>query len=407
MDSPRKAAYEALLTWKRSETFILHSLSEWQATSRPEARDFALAYEIAAGVVRRWRTLDASIDLLTSKRVKARERVLLALGLYQLWWMHSVPPHAALNETVQLAKSCIHASAGPFVNAVMRRALADGQPVFSEPGLHYSLPDHYVGLLRSELGDRATACMEHSLSPPPLMLRVRADLPADLTAQLGSSDGLPDGMYRVDGESIPQLAHREEVYIQNATPFALLSRLRPLLRQPSQVLDLCAAPGGKLIALHDFFPSAELFANDVSEQKLAKLRSNLTKYGIDCTFFCGPGQELPKDRNYDLIICDVPCSNSGVLGKRPEARWRLEPHALAELLSLQRSLLRHAADLLAPGGQLCYMTCSILCEENEGMLDWACEELGLTIQSNPELLLPNAEGWDGGFAGLLERPSDY
>jgi 16S rRNA (cytosine967-C5)-methyltransferase len=103
-----------------------------------------------------------------------------------------------------------------------------------------------------------------------------------------------------------------------------------------------------------------------------------------------------------VIILDVPCSNSGVFNKRPEARWRLTAESLQELKEIQMKLLGHAAELLASGGVVWYLTCSILRDENEGLLSKACEQFGLVVEYS-QTVLPNEDGWDGGFGALLRK----
>ncbi len=187
---------------------------------------------------------------------------------------------------------------------------------------------------------------------------------------------------------IPEIVQRVEPpewIVQNITQALLLQEATADLK-PKTILDLCAAPGGKLIALADRFPQAQLFANDL---RLKRLRENLETYQVKAQVCEGRGEEYPTDRLFDLVVVDASCSNSGVLGKRPEARWRLDDEHLSQLTQLQEALITHAAELVAPGGTLLYMTCSILPEENHPRLDWP--------KTYERTILPHAE-YDGGYA---------
>jgi 16S rRNA (cytosine967-C5)-methyltransferase len=192
-----------------------------------------------------------------------------------------------------------------------------------------------------------------------------------------------------------------DFYIQNTTPATLVGRACQGLNPPKTILDLCAAPGGKSLAVHDLFPSAKLFANDVSPAKLRLLKANFEKYAVEATLTEGKGEDYSTDQLFDLIILDVPCSNSGVLNKRPEARWRLTKKALEDLKVTQLALIERAAKLLAPEATLLYITCSLLKQENEQLMEEACKKFGLKKAGYQECILPADGVWDGGFACTL------
>ena len=133
----------------------------------------------------------------------------------------------------------------------------------------------------------------------------------------------------------------------------------------------------KLIAAHDLFPRAKLYANDSSERRLQKIRENLTKYKIEAELSTGYGEEFHSLHHLDLAIVDVPCSNSaGSFNKRPEARWRLTPEEIRALTETQFKLLQSAKELISDHGVIWYITCSILKDENEDMISRACKDWG-------------------------------
>ena len=184
------------------------------------------------------------------------------------------------------------------------------------------------------------------------------------------------------------------LYIQNKTFVDLLLEMKNHFKgSPKRILDMAAAPGGKLILIHDLYPQSLLFANDIETKKL---KENLQKYQVEAEVTTQPAELYETTEKFDLIICDVPCSNSGVLGKRPEARWRLSEENVDAHQQKQLKFLKHAKSLLKKGGQIWYMTCSILKEENEEV----CERSGLKVQFQ-KTHLPNALGDDGGFGAIL------
>jgi 16S rRNA (cytosine967-C5)-methyltransferase len=205
-----------------------------------------------------------------------------------------------------------------------------------------------------------------------------------------------------DPSTLPQLVESTSVYIQNATPSLLMHTLNEHAPIPKRILDLCASPGGKLLLAHDLYPHASLHANDVSSQKLERLKENIIKYNLKAALSCGLGEKISSQELFDLIIIDAPCSNTGVLNKRPEARWRVAENTMKETTDLQFELLKHAETLLAPKGELWYLTCSILPEENEKMMNRISQATHLKPRVM-KTMLPTHTGWDGGFGCALVK----
>lgn len=301
---------------------------------------------------------------------KAKEKALLRCTLYQIYYMHSAPRYAIGQEMGNLAKKYCHSTFASFLNALIRK-LPEELPEFPSLGLKYSYPDALIGKLRKE----------YSLKEVEGIL-VQGNLPAKTSARI--RPGFE--MQKVAPEEVAEVASSPEYYIMNATPAKLIEELSSFIKVPESILDLCASPGGKLIALHDKFPKAMLFANDVSESKLTRLKENCEKYSMSVTFSQGEAQDYPEDTFYDLVVLDVPCSNTGVFSKHPEARWREE-----NLVPLQQALLEKAKKLVKPGGHIFYLTCSVLKEETPD-----CEKLF------ERQILPLEEGQDGGYGCVIK-----
>lgn len=412
--TPREIAYLALLAAKREERYIADTLDEWIRQTDPSPRDAALAREIAYGSCRMALALDAIGAQCASSgklSLKSKERLLLHTALYQHFYLKRIPLYAIVNETLEVARKYCHAQFVKFLNGALRSletfkpSLPAGDSI-ADISIRLSYPAHLVEELISAYGtDQAKAILEAGNLAAPTMFRVRA--PAALAS-------LPEEAYRyVEGSgdktalllnsgSMPAVAASPMLYIQNATPAALMAFLKEGGREPKSILDVCASPGGKLLLAHDLFPGATLHGNDVSLQKVERLNENLAKYGIAATVTCGKGEELQSDSLFDLIILDVPCSNTGVLNKRPEARWRFNREHIAETARIQMELLTHAVGLLADNGEIWYLTCSIMPAENEILAAKAQEKLGLQVRAM-KTILPNTEGWDGGFACALQK----
>lgn len=394
----REAAYQAVLSYLKTNTYIDDTLAGLSIDT------IALARQIAYGTVQRLLTLEFLARQLAQRAtlsLKPKEKALLYTALYQAHYLQGAPLYAITNETVALAKKHCHPTFIAFLNAVLRAygTQPPSLPTDNDPqslSICHSYPLPLVQELLPEYGlDNTQSILTLGNEPAPTMARVRKG-PAPAEALLTAP-------FPVVAISQPtEIAASHTHYLQNITPVYLMGQLAHTISSPENILDLCAAPGGKLILAHDLYPTAALFANDASSRRLHLLKENLTKYGIDASLSCGSAEDYATDRQYSLIILDVPCSNTGVLGKRPEARWRFSPAHLQELEELQMALIAKAVQLLAPQGVIWYLTCSILRRENESLANRACAQLGLT-KLHESKVLPNAQGWDGGYACAL-RP---
>jgi len=406
----RKAAYETVLRVFEQDAYADRAFPT--AAAGLDSRDRALAQRLAFGTIQRARTLDNGIETIGRRPVRKLDppvRAALRLGAYQLAFT-DVAVHAAVNESVELVRAAGLARAVSFANAIMRRlslglrdlveALPDDTP--KEAALRHSYPDWVAELWFRELGrEEALALMAAQNEPLETVVRVNR-------RKSGRVEGEPD-------PELPDALHVERVD-EEALAAGLIwpqsrgSQLAGLLvssRDGERVLDLCAAPGGKATQL-----AGEVVAVEKHPGRARQLQENCERLGAtNVRVVNADALALPEElRDFDRVLVDAPCSGLGVLGSRPDLRWRAQP-----LSELQRDLMSVAAERARPGGTILYSVCTINSEENEAVVDASgleIEPLGgewpqYTHPQRPEFLLtlPHRHRTSGFFIARLRSPS--
>ena len=445
--SARALAHAVLKDWKPTGGFAGDRLEGLLKTQKVDPQDRRLATELIFGVIRRQATLDAILKPHVARpkeKVEAELWMLLRLGTYQLTFLSGMADHAAVHETVELAKSRNARWVG-FVNAVLRKITglmtddvlstptADGVPLpdgryrlmtkklFPEPdddpagyfATAFSFPAWLATRWEERFGDETLFDLgRHFNAAPAMTLRVnrRATTRDAVLDELKAAKikAKPSGKHpdavrlkescRVDDRP----GFREgRITVQDETAMHSATLLDP---QPGQrVLDLCAAPGTKTTHLAELMnDTGTIVAADVSKTRLSRVAENAARLGLTCidaVKIDETGGGLP-DGMFDAVLLDVPCSNTGVLGKRPEARWRIIPRDLVELPRQQIRLLSLALDRVKPGGRIVYSTCSIEPEENEEVIKAALDGRTGVRVADSQLHLPGDPA-DGGFQTLL------
>ena len=396
----RKIAFFLLEKWQRNKTVIDIDL----VLSKLKEKDVSLIKEIIFGTIRHYLSLTYIYRNEIKKRptsLKPSERLIFYMAFYQRYFMSKIPTYAIVNESVNLAKKFARPFLVTFFNAVLRKVM---QKEISFPkdnlSIYYSYPKYFIDLLLNQYDMFTTknilSVQNQFFSP---MIRSRKE--REISDELKIYDGITSVFQLKKNEPLTGYFKDSAFYVQNVTPVVLIENLSKTFLA-KKVLDLCASPGGKLILAHDIFPNAKFYANDVSDKKIKRLEENLKKYQIQAILSISQGQTYQSNEKFDLIILDVPCSNSGVLHKRAEARWRITEKKLKELKELQLKLIQNASTLLEEQGQIWYLTCSILKEENEDIIKQAAEDYHLEILKT-EKILPNEKGWDGGFGCALRK----
>jgi 16S rRNA (cytosine967-C5)-methyltransferase len=401
------------------------------------ARDRALAMRLAYGVVQRRDTLDHVIVTLAGRPLAKLEPAVLAalrLGVLQLAFLDRVPAHAAVTESVELAKRESRAGAG-LVNAVLRRAarearamveaLPDATP--AEAALRHSYPIWIAGLWFDALGpEAARALMATGNEPAEAAVRANtlrttaADLATSLPVESHAADRLPEGLVLDEPfDAFASPLWEQGLFMPQSR--AAMAVARVVEPQPGeQVLDLCAAPGGKTTHLAALMRGeGRIVAVERHPGRAEALQRTADRMGAASVEVRVADATEPQETDaYDRVLVDPPCSDLGTLAARPDARWRKDPADVAELAARQEAILAAAARAVRPGGVLVYATCTISPAENEQRIDvflgqhadFAIEDPppDVPVWDHPHVprlmqTLPHRDGTDGFFMARLRR----
>jgi len=405
----RAVAVAALAEWRRGRKFADAILNERLRSCELPAADRAFATELFYGVLRNISLLDFWIGELRSAHLDHASRDLLRLGLYQLLLLE-IPEHAAIYETVELASRRNR----PLVNAVLRNALrqkanlqheADGQGL----SVRESHPQFLIDRWTKNFGAKETeALCEWNNRPAPIYARInRLKISeADFLSQYSEAEEVASLENFVRLKSIPEAALAAgHCYIQDPSTAMACRLLDP---QPGdRVLDACAAPGGKTGYLAELMKNnGFILACDRDQRRVGTLRDNLERLGV--TIARTVQHDWLKDRlkeesRFDRILIDAPCSNTGVMRRRIDVRWRLTPNDFKRMAAEQLCVLRATVPLLKPGGILVYSTCSLEPEENEQVVAQIMSEFPFLKLEEEKSILPFRDSFDGAYAARFIR----
>jgi 16S rRNA (cytosine967-C5)-methyltransferase len=487
---PREIAARVLQQRRAGGEFVEDLLKTALPDAQLSPADRALCQEIVYGVVR-WQ---ATLDWLIARKTNGREQKralqnLLRLGLYQIFWLDRIPNHAAVHETVELAKQNGFGAQAGFVNAVLRGYLREQDETqkllaglkISQPALGWSHPEWLVARWQKRWGIEKTATLlEWNNTPPKTFARVnmlkfrRCELHESKTSKIKLETRITrpsefkdagDLLTRWRDENVEYDFVRHDwleenlvyelkshpplnsltsfragwFYIQDPSTLLAACQLGP--RPGETILDFCAAPGGKTTFIAQLMnDQGRIVAQDVSEERLKWIQENCAWLGVTCVdtllntprpgplpVWRGEGEKPetaqkhslapPKWREggprkaglgegnekFDRILVDAPCSNTGVMRRRVDLRWRIQPEEIERLCIAQLDLLQQAAMQVKPGGVLVYSTCSLESEENgEVVKQFLSDHADFKLESERELL-PFVDGVDGAFVAALVK----
>ena len=408
--NPRELAWRILCRWAEPNSEFADSLIR-RAEGGLSNPDRALLQAIVLGTLRHLRYLEHVLAVLRSGRsLQPNLRWLLLSGLCQLFVLR-LPDYAVVNETVKQVPTRLRA----VVNGVLREALRHREAWEEEQerlslGVRYSMPDWLVERWLSRFGEQeCRELLEWFSKPASVFLRVNElNPPPTIPANWSVLPDLP-GWYRLtDGIFPHEQLHAGHVY---AADPATRHSVELLAAQPGErILDTCAAPGGKSCAiLSATHGNCALLATDNMKSRLAMLHRNLLRAAPDST----PQVELcdwtlgcpaPWQASFDGVLADVPCSNSGVIQRRVDVRWRLSPEEIKKLTATQLLLAENAMRAVKPGGRFVYSTCSIEPEENALLVQSLLTRNPGWQLAEERLILPHRDHCDGAYCALLRAP---
>ncbi len=404
MTDPRYLAVKLL-----DKTFSSGSYSNIQLDSGLKGSDLddrgkKLCSAIYYGVIERKLTFDHIIGGLSSRPIEKLDSIILNIlrcGVYQIMYMDSVPDNAAVNESVALAKKFRKVSASGMVNAVLRNFIRSGKELklpkdsIKAASVKYSVPVPFVRALTADYGREWTEkFLEKSLEKSVTFMRVNTNrcTEEEFVAALGdiSAEKLSENCYSAKSGDVTATEAFKKGYfhVQGLSSQFCCEALAPT--ENDIVLDICAAPGGKTFTMAELMNGrGEIYAFDLHEKRAELIRKGAQRLGLtniraaagDATKF---NAELPK---FTKILCDVPCSGMGVIGKKPEIKYK-DISDFNGLPDIQYKIVTNALNYLGVGGELVYSTCTVRKAEN----DEVCDRL---LSEHPELEEVMLPRWNG------------
>lgn len=409
--SARRAALQALRTWRTQNQLADAVLSSVLTGSVLGASDRGFAQELFYGVLRNLTLLDFWINQLRSSRLNDDLRDIVRLGLYQLFLL-GVSEHAAVYESVQIAPVRNRG----LINAILRSAtrqrdelekLARQEPL----SVRLSHPDFLVERWEKAFGpaEAAELCAWNNERPQIYArintLKISREEFLQTYKDAKALPGRP-GFVEFAATFPHEALQKGECYIQDPSTTLACELLDP--QKGDIILDACAAPGGKTGLIAAMMENdGTILACDRDAGRLSVLQENLARLGVTIgrvTRHDWRSGALPPAlmaiAPFDRVLIDAPCSNTGVMRRRVDVRWRLRPEEFARMQEQQISIIRSAVGLLQPGGVLVYSTCSLEREENSGVIERVTTEFPLRLEQEKESL-PFRDGIDGAYGARL------
>ena len=405
----RTACVQALQRWETSTTFADEVLHDALGGSKFNLFDRAFLTETFYGVLRQRSALDFLIRMLRDTDLDLQTRQVLRLGFYQIFWMR-IPHHAAVNETVNLA-----GRARGLVNALLRRAIREKESMEKQlaqapPAIRYSHPEFLIQRWERQFTPEGAARLcEWNNTPAEIYVRANGlkVTPGELLRAVRGAEASPAHPLSIKVKQVPcQWLMQGLCYVQDPSTLMAVDLLDP---QPGEtVLDACAAPGGKTSYIAERMRNeGRITACDVSRPRLERLHENLARLQVEnaemrrVDWLSRPIPFEPE--TFDRILVDAPCSNTGVIRRRVDVRWRLTPADFEQMPKRQRRILDALFPLLKPGGTLVYSTCSLEREEDEEVAMQAAREVpGITLVEMHRRE-PHKDGVDGAFAARFVK----
>lgn len=435
MVNARKIAFEAILKLERDAAFSNLTLDGFLSRYDMEPRDKALVSALFYGVIESKITLDYNLSLYLQKplaKLKPEALIILRLGAYQLLFMDKIPSSAAVNESVKLAKKyCSYASG--IINAVLRKidknklCLPDKSDMASYLSVRYSCERWLCNKWINEYGPENTVgILSASTGSPDTFVRVNTTVISadELTEEL-QKDGVDSEKTYLDnalkiklnGRDVEKLSAYKKGYFHVQDLSSQLCVRALDAKAGETVFDLCSAPGGKAYTAAEYMENkGALFCFDKYENRVRLINDGAARLGLD--IIKGTVSDALVYRSElgiaDRVLCDVPCSGTGIIRRKPEIKYKAE-NELAGLPEIQYSILKNGARYVKSGGRLIYSTCALSKNENECVCERFLSENSdfVPLAPLPDIsdkpfitLMPHINSGDGFFIACFERKSD-
>ena len=444
----RELVMQMLLSVSQEEQYshlvLRETLEKYQFLPK---QDRAFITRVFEGTIENRIQIDYWVDQISSVKVnkmKPAIREIIRSAVYQIVYMDGVPDSAACNEAVKLAQKKGFYSLKGFVNAVLRNLIRTKNNLPMPPvtmaktflSVKYSIPEWLVEKWINVYGEEITErILKDFLRERPTTVRVKTFCSdVELTLNMLTGDGVTvekapyvDTAYNISGfDYIPGLKAFREGRIQVQDVSSMLVAVCAAPKRGDAVLDICAAPGGKSLHIADLLQgTGNVQARDLTEYKIGLIQKNIDRCGVvnveavrqDATIF-----DRKSAEQFDIVLADVPCSGLGVIGKKTDIKYRMDPEKIRDLVQLQRQILHNAAAYVKPGGVLLYSTCTICEEENQENVKWLTQHYPFHAESldpylPPQLrsdltqwgmlqLLPGIHKTDGFFLARLKKEED-
>lgn len=383
-------------------------------------KDRALLQELCFGVLRVLPQLEWIIQQLMDKPLKGKQRILhylIMVGLYQLLYTR-IPAHAALAETVNGAVALKKTQLKGLINGVLRQFQRQQDILnerFQNSESRFLHPSWLLTRIKQAYPENWVDIIEGNNQKPPMWLRVnqihhsreeylqlleeagitgiadethpnaiRLEVPCNVTLLPGFNDGW--------------------ITVQDRSAQRCAELLSP--ENTEQILDLCAAPGGKTTHILEIAPKSQVLAIDIDEQRLKRVKENLNRLNLNANVKIGDGrypEQWCAGMQFDRILLDAPCSATGVIRRHPDIKWLRRNEDISQLAQIQKEILHAIWPYLKPGGSLVYATCSILPEENQQQIESFLAKTKDAQCDYQNQCLPEQIGGDGFFYALIKK----
>ena len=442
--SAREVILSILLHVIKDGAYSHTAIREELAKSRLSERDRAFVRTAAEGTIERMIEIDYIIDTFAAvptAKMKPVIQNILRSAVYQMKFMDSVPASAACDEAVKLAQKMGFYNLKGFVNGVLRTISRNLSNIeYPDPAnkmeylsVTYSMPRWIVKLWADEYGtDITSRILQQFLQPHPLCVRLPVDKDKREKAleslqrqgvRAEPAPYLPFAYYLSDFRSLEDLAAFRQGLLYPQALGAMLAAVCAAPKRGDFVIDVCAAPGGKSLLMADIMEGYGMVeARDLTDDKVALIRENLERtaqINVRCVQQDATVYNEASAGKADIVFCDVPCSGFGVIGRKPDIKYRRTLDGIEELILLQRSILHNAAAYVKPGGILLYSTCTIGHMENTDNYEWFLENYPfrpdpldpylprelrrLTTEEGYLQLLPGVHPCDGFFIARFRK----